>query len=69
MMEFITEGTHSILKNFPAQEFIEIEEHACVLLIETICLMAVHGTEYCFSQDGGTRNSEGLNDQKAMDHP
>ena len=67
MKEFITEGTHSILKSFPVQEIFEIADHACVSLIETFHIMAGHGADYCFPLDGEARNREGLNEQKAKD--
>ncbi len=77
MKALITQGKHSIMKNFPVQEVFEIDNHACVSLIETIRIMAGHGAEYCFAvdeqnrtregSDGTNRNREGLNGTKAMD--
>ncbi len=65
------------MKNFPVHEVFEIDNHACVSLIETIRIMAGHGAEYCFAvdkqnrtqegSDGTNRNREGLNGTKAMD--
>jgi hypothetical protein len=63
----ITEGSHSMLKNFPVQQVFEIADHACVSLVETYRLMAGHGAEHHFGWDGQERNMEGLNGTKAMD--
>ena len=77
MKALITQGKHSIMKNFPVQEVFEIDNHACVSLIETIRIMAGHGAKFCFAvdeqnrtregSDGTNRNREGLNGTKAMD--
>ena len=71
MRRLITEGQHSVLKNFPVQTVFEIEGHACVSLEETIRLMLGHGATplYAYEYDGqtGVRNKEGLNGTKAMD--
>ena len=45
MKAFITEGTHSILKNFPVQSVFCINDHACVSLEETVRMMLGHGAD------------------------
>jgi hypothetical protein len=70
MRELLTEGQHSVLKNFPEQNVFEIKGHACVSLEETLRLMFGHGTNplYAYEYDGQTdgMNKEGVNDTKAM---
>ena len=66
----ITKGTHSTVKNFPIPRVFEVGKdkgHACVSLLEVICLMAGHGAEFNFAYDGttGKRNRKGLNGSKA----
>ena len=64
----VTEGTHSIMKNFPVPTVFDINNHACVSLVEVIRLMAGHGATFNFAYDGnGNRNREGLNGTKATD--
>ena len=50
---FFTDGSHSILKNFPVQEVFEVNNHACVRLKETILLAAGHRSGLWSSGDGG----------------
>ena len=63
----VTEGTHSIMKNFPVPKVFDIQNHACVSLLEVVRLMAGHGAEFNFAYDGtsGERNYEGLNGTRA----
>ena len=65
----VLEGTHSILKNFPVLEVFEINNHACVDLIEVGRLMAGHGAKFNFARNGktGKRNQDGLNHTCAVD--
>ena len=61
---FFTDGSHSILKNFPVQEVFEVNNHACVRLKETILLAAGHCGGFDFAWDGrlGIEGSiDGLN--------
>ena len=48
---FFTDGSHSILKNFPIQEVFEVNNHACVRLKETILLAAEHRGGFDFAWD------------------
>ena len=66
---FFTDGTHSILKNFPVQEVFEVNNHACVSLKETILLAAGHCGGFDFAWDGrlGMKGpSDGLNRTRAV---
>jgi hypothetical protein len=66
---FFTDGTHSILKNFPVQEVFEVNNHACVSLKETILLAAGHRGGFDFACDGrpGMEGSrDGLNGTRAV---
>ena len=65
----ILEGTHSIMKNFPIPKVFDIENHACVSLMEVVRLMAGHGAKFNFARDGktGKRNRDGLNGTRAVD--
>ena len=66
---FFTDGSHSILKNFPVQEVFEVNNHACVRLKETILLAAGHRGGFDFAWDGrlGIEGSiDGLNRTRAV---
>jgi hypothetical protein len=62
----ISEGSFSIMKNFPSQRVFSIAGHACVSLRETFCLRAGHYGGFSFAWDGCApegmqRNMDGLN--------
>ena len=66
---FFTDGSHSILKNFPVQEVFEVNNHACVRLKETILLAAGHRGGFDFAWDGRLGiegSSDGLNRTRAV---
>ena len=59
----ISRGKYSIMKNIPHQRVFTIDNHACVSLRDTFCLMAGYFGGFQFAWDGRTRsrNTEGLN--------
>ena len=59
----ISRGKYSIMKNIPHQRVFTIDNHACVSLRETFCLMAGYFGGFQFAWNGRTRsqNTEGLN--------
>ena len=63
----ITQGAHSILKNFQAQRVFEIGDHACVDLKETVFIHDGHGDDLNVGNEGhtGKRNDKGLNGTQA----
>ena len=65
----LLEGTNSILKNFPVPKVFDIKGHACVSVIEVVRLMAGHGADFNFINNGSPehRNREGLNGTPAGD--
>ncbi len=66
---FFTDGSHSILKNFPFQEVFEVNNHTCVRLKETILLAARHRSGFEFAWDGRMGmegSSDGLNRTRAV---
>ena len=54
----VLEGTNSILKNFPVPKVFEINNHACIDLIEVMHLVAGHGAKFNFAQNGKNRGKE-----------
>ena len=64
----ITEGSHSILRNFPTGNVFRIGGHSCISLKETFLLAAGHHGGFSFSYDGRTKsyNEDGLNGTKAV---
>ena len=65
---FFTNGTDSIMKNFPVPNVFNINNHACVSLEETIKIMAGHHGLFEFAWDGRTKepNQDRLNGPQAM---
>ena len=64
-----TEGSYSILRNFPTGNVFRIGGHSCISLKEVFLLAAGHHGGFSFSYDGRTKrtNKDGLNGTKAVE--